>query len=111
MEVQFATREIAKRLGSDKTRRKTFGDEIGHRVYRRLLELQAAPSLGAMKTLPGRCHELTGDRKGQLAVDVTKNVRLVFEPADEPCPRLDDDGLDWGGVKSVRILEVVDYHD
>ena len=64
-----------------------------------------------MKTLPGRCHELTGDRKGQLAVDVTKNVRLVFEPADEPTPTREGGGLDWEGVKSVRILEVVDYHD
>ena len=49
-------------------------------------------------------------RIGQLAVDVTANLRLVFDPADEPVPTKEDGGLDWDRVKAVRIREVVDYH-
>jgi len=56
-------------------------------------------------------HELKSDRRGQLAVDVSKNERLVFEPADDPPPTKPDGGLDWSQVTAVRILEVVDYHD
>lgn len=63
-----------------------------------------------MRTLPGRCHELTGDRKGELAVDLRGPYRLVFEPADNPPPVKEDGGLDWRRVTAVRILEVEDYH-
>jgi plasmid maintenance system killer protein len=111
LEVVFATRELEKRLGSDKARRKHMGDEIGRRVYQRLRELGGAPTLAALRNAPGRCHELGEDRKGQIAVTITRNHRLIFEVADEPMPRLADGGLDWNAVTKVRILEVTDYHD
>lgn len=61
--------------------------------------------------MPGRYHELTGDRHCQVSVSVGANLRLVFECADEPLPcRQDGGGLDWSGVTKVRLLEVVDYH-
>jgi hypothetical protein len=34
----------------------------------------------------------------------------VFEPADEPVPKTLDGGLDWENVRTIRILEVIDYH-
>jgi proteic killer suppression protein len=58
-----------------------------------------------------RCHELAGNRQGQLAVDVKHPQRIVFEPADDPVPRALDGGLDWKRVKRIKIVEVVDYHD
>ena len=110
MEVWFATSGLEKRLGSDKSRRRGFGDEVAHRIALRLNQLQAASNLGVLRTLPGHWHELREDRAGQLAVDVTANLRLVFEPADDPVPTKKDGGLDWDRVKAVRIREVVDYH-
>lgn len=59
---------------------------------------------------PARCHELTGDRKGQLSVDVTHPYRLVFQPDHDPVPRRPDGGLDWTTVAKVLVLEVVDTH-
>jgi len=41
---------------------------------------------------------------------LTRNVRLVFEPADDPVPRRPDGGLDWERVTSVMIWEIGDYH-
>lgn len=111
LEVVFATRELEKKLGSDKARRRLLGDEIGRRVGVRLVDLFAAPSLEALRHTPGRCHELSEDRKGQLAVSLTRNYRLVFEPADEPIPVLEHGGLDWSAVTKIRIMEVTDYHD
>lgn len=67
--------------------------------------------LSDIRNLPGpRCHELTGDREGQLSVDLDHPYRLLFEPADDPIPIKPDMGLDWTRVTAVRILEVTDTH-
>jgi proteic killer suppression protein len=110
LEIFFANRALEKRLGSDAVRRRGYGDVLARKIARRLNELNAAPNLGAMRAMPGGCHELHEDRAGQLAVDLTDNVRLVFEPANDPIPAKDDGGLDWDHVTEVRIREVTDYH-
>jgi proteic killer suppression protein len=64
-----------------------------------------------MRQLPGaRCHELTGDLKGQLAVDLAHPFRLVFSPAHDPQPTKEDGGLNWTEVTAICIDNVVDYH-
>lgn len=86
------------------------GDAQAGKLALRLTQFHAAPNLAAMRNLPGRCHELGEDRAGQVALDLTGNMRLVFEPANDPIPARDDGGLDWGRVTEVRIREVTDYH-
>jgi toxin HigB-1 len=110
LEVFFASHAMEKRLGSDAARRRAYGDVLARKIARRLNELHAAPNLTAMRNMPGGCHELHENRAGQLAVDLTGNMRLVFEAANDPVPTRDDGGLDWGSVTEVRILEVGDYH-
>lgn len=61
--------------------------------------------------LPGRCHELKGNRMGCLAVALQGGFRLVFRPEADPPPRKDDGGLDWRSVTSIRVVSVEDYHD
>jgi proteic killer suppression protein len=63
-----------------------------------------------MRALPGRCHQLTGDRPGQFAVDLRKQYRLVFEPDHDPVPMNTSGGIDWRAVSRIVIMEVVDYH-
>lgn len=75
------------------------------------MELRAADTLADISTLPpARCHQLSGDRAGQFAVDVQHPFRLIFEPAHDPVARKDDGGIDLTRVTAVRILEVTDYH-
>ena len=58
------------------------------------------------------CHELKGNRAGQLAVKLDKGFRMVFEVVNDPIPRKPDGGLDWSTVTAIRILELAeDYHD
>ena len=111
MDILFSSTKLAKILNSTKELRKCYGADCGGRIGRRLDDLRAADNLAVIRKLPQmRCHELTGDRKGQLAVDVKHPQRIVFEPADEPVPKTPDGGLDWGNVRTIRILEVIDYH-
>ena len=79
-------------------------------IQERLASLRAAETLEVMRTLPGRCHELTSDLKGYLALDLVHPDRLVFKPLDDPLPQLKGGGLDWGGVRSVEIWRIGDYH-
>lgn len=64
-----------------------------------------------MRQLPGRCHELIGDRKGEISIDLDGPYRLIFEPADNPPPTNEDGGLDWKRVTAVVILAVEDTHE
>ncbi|HEY5750014.1 MAG TPA: hypothetical protein VIU12_28295 [Chryseolinea sp.] len=75
------------------------------------MELKAAENLHQIfRVPPPRCHELNGDRKGQLSVDLDHPYRLIFIPANEPVPRKEDGGLDWQQVTEIEILEIADTH-
>jgi proteic killer suppression protein len=110
MEVLLETEKLTKQLGQDRNRVKAFGPEGAKRIALRLQQLGAARSLEDMRALPGRCHELKGDLRGLLAVDVHHPYRLIFRPTDNPAPRTPEGGLDWAAVESVTIKEVKDYH-
>ncbi len=110
MEVHFATKKLSDSLGHDKSRVRDFGDVVAKKLALRINALQAATTLADMRNVAGRCHELRGNRSGQLALDLTGNLRLVFAPTANPPPSLEDGGLDWAAVKAVTILEVTDYH-
>ncbi len=110
MEVLFATRKLQRQLTEPQKVQRTFGATGAKKIALRLQQMQAAPSLEEMRYLPGRCHELTGDRKGTLAVDVEHPYRLLFRPTENPAPLDDEGGLDWSRVESVTVIEIVDYH-
>ncbi len=80
-------------------------------IRRRLDELRATPSLDIMRSLPGRCHELKGDRAGQLSLDLDGPCRLLFTPVGDPPPKKPDGGLDWTQVTAVVVLGVEDTHE
>ena len=77
----------------------------------RLDQLRAADNLAVMKNLPGRCHELKGERKGQLAMDLIHPNRLIFKPLGDQESHYLDNQLQWGKVESIEILDIGDYHD
>lgn len=64
---------------------------------RRLAILNAAPSIDALRALPGnRLEALRGDRAGQFSIRINQQWRICFEwPADHPGP--------------INV-EIVDYH-
>jgi len=62
-----------------------------------------------MRGLPGRLHELTGDRAGVLSLDLDGPYRLLFEPVLSYA--LGPKGkVDWSRVACVKILAVEDTH-
>jgi plasmid maintenance system killer protein len=111
VDILFGSTKLRKTCTSGAEAVKVYGPEGARRLRIRLDDMAAAPTLAVLGRLPqARCHELTGDRKGQLAVDLKHPYRLVFKPANNSVPLKPDGGLDWAKVTAITIIEVVDYH-
>ena len=80
-------------------------------IGQRLVELDGADTLADMMLVVGaRCHPLIGNLKGLWAVDLVHPDRLAFRPANDPLPKLPDDGLDVGRVTAVEVVGIGNYH-
>jgi proteic killer suppression protein len=110
VEISFASRKLQKLCKSEKELRKAFGSDGSKKVMRRLSDLRAAATLEDMRNLPGRIHELTGDRAGQLAIDLAGGRRLVIAPTSG-WPAEESEGAHvWNAIDAVQVLEITDYH-
>jgi len=110
MEISYKSKKLEKQLTKPKEIAKSFGTKA-KKINQRIKDLSGVETLADMRQLPAAgCHELTGDRKGKLAVKVSGNYRLIFEPNHNPLPQKDDGGLDWSQVTKIRVLDVEDYH-
>ena len=111
MDLSFASRKLKKQMEDDKEMQRAFGKDRAKPLRRRLRTLAQAPTLADVPSgPPDRCHALTGDRAGQIAVTVKENWRLIFEPDHDPVPLKPDGGFDLAAITAVCIIEVVDYH-
>jgi len=84
---------------------------MARKLQQRLMELKAASCLADIsKVLLVRCHLLSGNREGQLSVDLEHPYRLLFIPANDPIPFTQGEGLDWTKVTEIEIIEITDTH-
>lgn len=111
MDIQFESTGAADQFNDLKRLVRLHNVQRAKLIRRRLDDLHAAPDLETMRHLPGRCHELKGDRALQLSVDLDGPYRLIVYPAHNPIPLKPDGGLDWRKVTAVVIKEVVDTHE
>ncbi len=113
MDLTFATKKLKKELNEDKAMVKAHGPLRAKKLRIVLAMLRAAPTLGVFSppmSPPHRCHELTGNRQGQLTVDLDHPYRLVFRPNHNPLPMRPEGGLDWKQVTVIEIVEIEDTH-
>jgi len=76
-----------------------------------LVELRAAENLDTLRALPQvRAHELSGNRSGEISLDVKQPYRLLITPEYVDPPRKNDGGLDWHKITKIKILKVEDTH-
>ena len=111
MKIRFANAKLQRTLSVEKTLIKSFGQQMAKRMKTGLAVLQAADSLDRVPTSGSiRCHQLSGDRDEQFAIDLVHPKRVVFEPDHNPIPRLNDGGIDKAKVSQIVVVEIVDYH-
>lgn len=88
----FACRDTEKLFNDQRVRR---FQSFERQAQKRLMVLNAAPSLDALRLNPGnKLHSLKGDRRGQFSISVNKQWRVCFE---------------WHDGNAYNV-EIVDYH-
>lgn len=111
MKISYNTKKLAKIFNSQREIIKEYGEVRGKAIMRRMAVLSAASCLEDVPAVPPpRRHELRENRKGQFAVDITGNYRLVFVPDNDPLPLNKDGGLELKRINEIKILGVEDYH-
>lgn len=114
MELRFAHGKLEKECNDMRLLQRRHGERRAKLLANRLAVLAAATSLADLWPPyrgPMRCHELTGDRAGQLSLDLDHPYRLLFCPDHTPPPQRPEGGLDWARVTRILILEVADTHE
>lgn len=110
MEISFATRKLKQLCESEKELRRAYGTDGAKKAMRRLHDLRAATTLEDMRNLPGRIHELDGDRQDQLAIDLAGGWRLILTPTNGwPADKAEGVHV-WNAIDAVTVLEITDYH-
>lgn len=109
MEIRFKDDKLRTLCENERATCRKLGDVCARKLRSRLADLGAAHVVTDL--VAGRPHPLKVDRAGQFAVDLTGGVRLVFVPAHDPVPRMQDGSIDWSGVSIIQIEFIGDYHD
>ena len=111
MIIYFKTKKLQKECSNCRVMLKKHGAIRAQKLGQRLMELGAADNLDQISHLPPpRCHELIGRRAGQFSVDLDHPYRLLFIPAVDPVPKLEDGGIDKGHVSEIEVIGIVDTH-
>lgn len=110
MEITFADRKLQKNVNDDRKRVSVYGQLQADKLRERLVQLLVASTLEEVRHLPGKFHELGGNRKGQWACDLNQPYRLIFRPHEDPIPINSDGQYVWAEIRGVEILEIVNYH-
>ena len=110
MEITFKDRKLEKIINDPRKLRKRF-NKVAENIENRVKQLENEPNLGRISSRPPtRLHLLKSDYKGCYAVDVNRELRIVFEINHDPIPRRPDNSVDVDKVIKIRIIGILDYH-
>lgn len=113
MEITFANNKLRKQCNESKVMIKAYGSQRSRKLKIVLASLRAALNFGIFAppySPPHRCHELTGNMKGLISLDLGHPYRLIIKPVNDPKPVCPEGGLDWNKVTAIEIQGVEDTH-
>lgn len=104
LELAFANKSLRKLCESEAHADRHLGRTVAQQLRRRLSDLRAATNVKDL--VAGRPREVTGGRRGRMAVELTSDCRLVFCANHAVLPLLASDDVDWSKVNRVKILSI-----
>jgi proteic killer suppression protein len=94
VEVTFKKNKLQKCYETHSKGVREFGDIVAEKYISRINIIKSTSSIDELKRLPViRCHELSGNREGQYAINLTGYMRLIFT--------LDGDELQIANIEEV----------
>lgn len=84
MLVQFRNTKLQRAFEEDRYASRLFGPDVARRYIQRVKTLQAAETFLAFQQVRSfRTHPLSGSRKGEWAIDLTGQMRLIVVPSQD----------------------------
>lgn len=105
--LTFGVNEVDIVFGSAKIRKKCKNPQ--GKLKRRLDDIRAAESMAVLMKLPGRCHPLGDNRKGQWAMDLEHPLRFIFKPILDEAEN-NQDRLQLDKISAIEVIGIEDYH-
>ena len=69
MQIHFADKKLERIFNKEKLLRKKFGNDMAKKIMTRYYDIDAADTLDDLYQIPqARCHELKGNKQGELAL-------------------------------------------
>lgn len=110
MEVSFGSNKLKKQMSSASEIKRAFG-VFAKKIQQRLDEMLTSPNLAVLRKIPAaNCHPLKGNLQGEWAVDISGNYRIIFEPDQDPLPRMENGEIEIIKITDIKILRTTDYH-
>lgn len=107
MECRAKNHKLGRQLTDPRLRIRTFGFNLSRKIAARIDEISAANTLSEISNFPpARLHQLTGDKNGLFAVDISVNYRLVFAGFNAAHQQTND----ITKIVTVVFMAVEDYH-
>ncbi|WP_407442291.1 type II toxin-antitoxin system RelE/ParE family toxin [Fibrobacter sp.] len=104
MEVLFKDKDLERCAVEEAYGLRKLGARRIKFYWKRLENIRQSSNFEMLRQLPGRFHELSGNRQGQWACDLDQPYRLVFRAGE------DTTGRKWVEITKAEVLEIVDYH-
>ena len=112
MDIIFKTAKLEKQCNDYKKACKIWGLQHAYKIIQRLQDLRSFDNLAQVPAQPPfKCHQLTGNNKYKYAITSKEPFRIIFKPANNPLPLLEDGAVDISKVTIVEIWGVENYHD
>lgn len=100
---------MRKTFESESILKRKFGSRRRLKLIDHIAYLRMAPNLAMVSTgRPYRCHQLSGDRDEQFAIDLVHPFRPAFKVAHNPIPPDDFGGIDKKRMTAKKVMEVAD---
>ena len=110
MKISFKTQKLKKQLTKAKEMQKSYGI-MAKKINQRMKEIKASDNFEVLGTIPAAgCHELKGNKRGEYAVNISGNYRIIFVPDHDPVPFKDDRSINCKKITDIKILGIEDYH-
>ena len=99
LQIEYKNKSLKKVCTIANEAEKKHGQQMAKLIHLRIDQIHSFDSVEMLIQFKvGRCHQLTGNRNGQYAMDLVHPFRLIFKK------RGDEE------VQIVRIIDIANYH-